>query len=170
MASCMVAVDRAHKHNGALNVLKGSHKLGRLNHAREATAGEVRRISFVSPSILPNAIFCLSCLITVLQEVARSEMCADRDRVAIAEQVCERVVCSLAPGDALFFDCNLLHCSAPNTAQDDPRWVRLYPMTRSSVSVLGLQAHCLCLGVASLSLYYFRPTVLLAHTGADMLL
>lgn len=45
MASCMVAVDRAHEHNGALNVLKGSHKLGRLNHAREATAGEVRRAS-----------------------------------------------------------------------------------------------------------------------------
>jgi hypothetical protein len=38
----MVAVDRAHEHNGALNVLKGSHKLGRLDHARESTAGEVK--------------------------------------------------------------------------------------------------------------------------------
>ena len=51
MASCMVAVDCAHEYNGALNVLKGSHKLGRLDHAREATAGEVRR---ASPSLLPH--------------------------------------------------------------------------------------------------------------------
>ena len=51
-------------------------------------------------------------------------MCANPERVALAEQVCERVVCELAPGDALFFHCNLLHCSAPNVLQDEPRWVR----------------------------------------------
>ena len=32
MASCMIAVDRATKENGCLQVLKGSHKLGRINH------------------------------------------------------------------------------------------------------------------------------------------
>ena len=95
MASCMVAVDRAHEHNGALNVLRGSHKLGRLAHSREQTAGE---------------------------GVARSEMCADRDRVALAEASCERVVCEMEPGDALFFHCNTLHCSGPNASLGDPRW------------------------------------------------
>ena len=35
MASCMVAIDRAHAGNGALNVMRGSHKLGRLDHLRE---------------------------------------------------------------------------------------------------------------------------------------
>jgi hypothetical protein len=70
-----------------------------------------------------------SCLVLLpllmQQELARSEMCANPERVALAEQVCERVVCELAPGDALFFHCNLLHCSAPNIVQDDPRWVRV---------------------------------------------
>lgn len=34
MASCMIAVDRATRENGCLQVLKGSHHLGRLNHGR----------------------------------------------------------------------------------------------------------------------------------------
>jgi len=32
MASCMVAVDQATKQNGCLQVLKGSHRMGRINH------------------------------------------------------------------------------------------------------------------------------------------
>lgn len=32
MASCMIAVDRAFKENGCLQVIKGSHKLGRVEH------------------------------------------------------------------------------------------------------------------------------------------
>jgi ectoine hydroxylase len=32
LASCMVAVDRATRSNGCLQVLKGSHQMGRLNH------------------------------------------------------------------------------------------------------------------------------------------
>ncbi len=32
MASCMIAVDRAYQGNGCLQVLKGSHKLGRIEH------------------------------------------------------------------------------------------------------------------------------------------
>src|SRR4051812_37376200 len=32
MASCMIAVDRANKANGCLQVLKGSHKMGRIEH------------------------------------------------------------------------------------------------------------------------------------------
>lgn len=34
MASCMIAVDRASKANGCLQVLRGSHRLGRLDHGR----------------------------------------------------------------------------------------------------------------------------------------
>jgi ectoine hydroxylase len=87
----MVAVDRAHCANGALNVLRGSHKLGRLEHSRVVGGG------------------------------GRREMEADPDRVALAEGACERVVCELGPGDALFFHCNTLHCSGPNSSAD-PRW------------------------------------------------
>jgi ectoine hydroxylase len=34
MASCMVALDRANKANGCLQVLKGSHHMGRVEHGR----------------------------------------------------------------------------------------------------------------------------------------
>ena len=32
MASCLIAVDRASRENGCLQVIKGSHKIGRVNH------------------------------------------------------------------------------------------------------------------------------------------
>src|SRR6187401_3365984 len=34
MASCMIAVDRATKENGCLQVLKGSHLMGRIDHGK----------------------------------------------------------------------------------------------------------------------------------------
>jgi ectoine hydroxylase len=34
LASCMIAVDRAHKGNGCLQVLRGSHKIGRVQHGK----------------------------------------------------------------------------------------------------------------------------------------
>ena len=37
MASCYIAVDRAHKGNGCLQVLRGSHRLGRVEHGRYGT-------------------------------------------------------------------------------------------------------------------------------------
>ena len=37
MASCMIAVDRATKENGCLQVIKGSHKLGRVDHGLTGT-------------------------------------------------------------------------------------------------------------------------------------
>ena len=37
MASCMIAIDRAYKNNGCLQVLKGSHKLGRIEHGKYGT-------------------------------------------------------------------------------------------------------------------------------------
>ena len=37
MASCVIAVDRASKENGCLQVIKGSHKIGRINHGTFGT-------------------------------------------------------------------------------------------------------------------------------------
>ena len=37
MASCMIAVDEAHKKNGCLQILKGSHKIGRIEHGTFGT-------------------------------------------------------------------------------------------------------------------------------------
>jgi hypothetical protein len=38
MGSCLIAIDRATKENGCLQVLRGSHKIGRINHG--AIAGQ----------------------------------------------------------------------------------------------------------------------------------
>ncbi|NIP70939.1 MAG: phytanoyl-CoA dioxygenase family protein [Planctomycetales bacterium] len=46
---------------------------------------------------------------------------ADPERVEAARGVFELVHCEMAAGDALFFDCNLLHRSDANRS-DDPRW------------------------------------------------
>jgi hypothetical protein len=86
MASCLIAVDRATKENGCLQVLKGSHKMGRVAHGR---FGE--------------------------------QTGADPERVEQAKKRLELVYCEMEPGDALFFHCNTLHCSAPNTSPN-PRW------------------------------------------------
>ena len=34
MGSCMIAVDRATRHNGCLQVIRGSHKMGRVDHSK----------------------------------------------------------------------------------------------------------------------------------------
>ena len=46
MASCLIAVDRATKENGCLQVLKGSHKCGRLEHGQTAgqTGADLERV------------------------------------------------------------------------------------------------------------------------------
>jgi len=47
MASCMIAVDRATRQNGCLQVLRGSHLLGRLNHGPvgDQTGADPDRVS-----------------------------------------------------------------------------------------------------------------------------
>ena len=48
MASCMIAVDRATTQNGCLQVLRGSHKMGRINHGSrgdQTGASEVERLA-----------------------------------------------------------------------------------------------------------------------------
>ena len=46
LASCMVAVDRATQANGCLQVLKGSHQLGRVDHVKigDQTGADPRRV------------------------------------------------------------------------------------------------------------------------------
>jgi ectoine hydroxylase len=86
LASCMIAVDRATRENGCLQVLKGSHHLGRIDHGKVG-----------------------------------DQTGADMERVNVALERHELVHCELEPGSAIFFHCNLLHCSAQNRS-DNPRW------------------------------------------------
>jgi ectoine hydroxylase-related dioxygenase (phytanoyl-CoA dioxygenase family) len=86
MASCMIAVDTNTVENGCLQVLRGSHRLGRMDHER---LGE--------------------------------QFVADPERVQVALSVFERQYIPLRPGDALFFDCNLMHRSDANNS-DQRRW------------------------------------------------
>lgn len=86
MASCMIAVDRNTIENGCLQVLRGSHRLGRLDHER---LGE--------------------------------QFVADPERVRAVLNIFERLYIPLEPGDALFFDCNLMHRSDANHS-DQRRW------------------------------------------------
>jgi ectoine hydroxylase len=86
LASCMIAVDSATRDNGCLQVLKGSHHLGRLDHGKVG-----------------------------------DQTSADMERVNVALQRLELVDCEMQPGAAIFFHCNLLHCSAQNRSHH-PRW------------------------------------------------
>ncbi len=85
-ASCLIAVTQANQANGCLQVLKGSHRAGRIEHG---FAGE--------------------------------QVGADLQRVSELEKELELVYCELEPGDAVFFDGNTLHRSAPNTSPH-ARW------------------------------------------------
>ena len=62
------------KVNGCLQVLKGSHKMGRIDH-------------------------------TLVGELAGAE----EERLNQAKKAFPLVHCEMNPGDALFFNCNLLH-------------------------------------------------------------
>lgn len=63
MASCMIAVDRATQENGCLQVLKGSHEMGRMNHGPvgdqtgadpERVAAAVERLERVYAELEPG--------------------------------------------------------------------------------------------------------------------
>lgn len=47
MASCMIAVDAANKENGCLQVLRGSHLIGRINHGPigDQTGADLERVA-----------------------------------------------------------------------------------------------------------------------------
>jgi ectoine hydroxylase-related dioxygenase (phytanoyl-CoA dioxygenase family) len=86
LASCLIAVTAATRENGCLQVLRGSHLLGRIDHGKTG-----------------------------------DQTGADMERVEAALTRHELVYVEAQPGDALFFDCNLLHRSDQNHS-DDPRW------------------------------------------------
>ena len=86
LASVFIALDPATRENGCLQLLKGSHRMGRVDHGRFG-----------------------------------SQSGADPERVDAAMQRLEKVYCVMAPGDAVFFHGNTLHCSDANLS-DKPRW------------------------------------------------
>ena len=50
LASCMIAVDRATNENGCLQVLKGSHRMGRIDHGKvgDQTGADMERVAAAS--------------------------------------------------------------------------------------------------------------------------
>ena len=86
LTSVFIAVDRATKENGCLQVLKGSHLAGRVDHV---LTGE--------------------------------QAGADAERVNELARRLELVHVEMEPGDAVFFDSNLLHRSDQNRSEN-PRW------------------------------------------------
>ena len=84
MASCMIAVDRATKENGCLQVLPGSHHMGRIDH------------------------------VTLDAKSGSGQTGADPERMEHILPQFDRVHVELEPGDALFFHSNLLHRSDQN--------------------------------------------------------
>ncbi len=86
MLSVMIALTPSTSENGCLQVLPGSHKMGRIEHLN---TGE--------------------------------QVGADSEKVDAYLKLRGVEYCELQPGDALFFDCNLLHCSGQNTSEN-PRW------------------------------------------------
>ncbi len=86
LTSAFIAVDRATRENGCLQVLKGSHLAGRMDHI-----------------------------------LTGDQAGADPERVKEMIKRLELVYVEMEPGDALFFDANLLHRSDPNRSEH-PRW------------------------------------------------
>jgi ectoine hydroxylase-related dioxygenase (phytanoyl-CoA dioxygenase family) len=86
MVSIMVALTEATKENGCMQVIKGSHKMERINH-----------------------------------NMSGEQVGADMEKVNAALERMELVYVELAPGDALFFHCNLLHRSNANLSEK-ARW------------------------------------------------
>ena len=124
MASVMIAIDEATIENGCLQVLAGSHLMGRVDHGLNG-----------------------------------GQSSADPERVKEAMKSLKLVQCEMAPGDALFFHCNLLHYSAQNKSAKSrnmllccynaarnnpykehhhPRYTKLHKLPDSAVKERGL--------------------------------
>jgi len=86
LCSAFIAVDPATRENGCLQVIRGSHTLGRIDHV-----------------------------------LTGDQAGADVERVGRILERLELVYVEMAPGDTLFFDCNLLHRSDQNRSEN-PRW------------------------------------------------
>ncbi|XP_052789579.1 L-proline trans-4-hydroxylase-like isoform X2 [Mya arenaria] len=89
MMTVFIAIDNCTKQNSCLQVLKSSHKCGRIDHVRVG-----------------------------------NQVGADVSRVDEISKVCPLQFVEMVAGDALFFDCNLLHCSSANMSEAR-RWAFL---------------------------------------------
>ena len=106
MGSCMVALDPATRENGCLQVLRGSHRLGRLDHGAVADG----RVGLDDEEVSGSS-------------GSAQQHGADPQRVQLAQAAgYQRLYCELDPGDAIFFHCNTLHRSDAIRPGGDPRW------------------------------------------------
>jgi len=96
MMSVMVAIDKSIKDNGCLQVLKGSHHIGRIDHIKK-----------------------------VKENGDLGQICADQERIKWAETRHKNIYCEMEPGDSLFFHGNTLHGSGANNS-DMRRWALLF--------------------------------------------
>ena len=96
MMSVMVALDKSTKENGCLQVLKGSHQIGRIDHIK-----------------------------MVKENGDLGQVYADQERIKWAETKHENIYCEMEPGDALFFHGNTLHGSGANKSEMR-RWALLF--------------------------------------------
>ncbi|MGY0576153.1 phytanoyl-CoA dioxygenase family protein [Bradyrhizobium sp. RDM12] len=94
VATIWLPIDMATADNGCMRVLKGSHKLGRLNHNYDLVAN---RIEF--------------------KRVNQSHV--EQKALDSAMKRFETVYVELDPGDAMIFDGNLIHGSGPNRSNTE---------------------------------------------------
>lgn len=91
--SAYVALDEATIENGCIQMLKATHKLGRINHE---TIGET-------------------------DPTKTAQFGANLDRVHQTEKLFEKVYCQMKPGSVMYFHSNVLHMSANNDSDRDRR-------------------------------------------------
>ena len=110
LGSVLIALNENTIENGCLKVIRGSHKLGRLDHkTHECYQSQVMPLD--DPRQAKPAM-----------KKPYGQSCADTDRVTSILKVLEVVNVELAPGDAVFFHCNVLHSSGKNVTEDSTRW------------------------------------------------
>jgi ectoine hydroxylase-related dioxygenase (phytanoyl-CoA dioxygenase family) len=106
MVSCQLAISDSSPANGCLRVIRGSHRLGLLEH---------ERLPWKQTTIAGSGW----------------------DKLKQLEQV---DICTKA-GDALFFHCQLVHCSGANTSAV-PRWTLMFTYnTRANAPLADTSGH-----------------------------
>ncbi len=134
MASCLIAVDRANRENGCLQVVPGSHRLGRIDHMKvgEQTGADPERI----PAILERMplVYC---------------DLAPGDAVFFHANVLHRSDQNRSENPRWAFICcyNTRH-NDPYKDSKHPRYSRLTMIDDDSVEVIA-QAHAERLGISS---------------------
>jgi len=136
LISCFVAADRATKANGCLQVIRGSHRPGRIEHGKtgKQTGAD---LLFVAADRATKANGCLQ-VIRGSHRPGRIEHGKTGKQTGadllFVDALLERDDMSheyveMEPGDAVFFHSNVLHRSDKNTS-DDSRWTLVCCYTR----------------------------------------